>query len=95
MTHYLKPHTAEWFAALRKFNPKQAAHAQQIIQLAGSPEVCSVCGDRGAKDYQILRQKFDNDMVATIRLCDDCRNIRRVTMSEDYISLSAGEGTTN
>jgi hypothetical protein len=95
MALYLKPHSKEWFAALKRSNPQQAAHTQQIIGLAGSSEVCSVCGDHGAKDYEILKQKVAGDTVATIRLCDDCKNIRKGAMEKDFIPLANDHGSKN
>ena len=95
MPHYLKPHTKEWFAALKKVNPQQAAQTEQIIGLAGSSAVCSVCGDKESRDYQILKMKFDRDVVATIRLCDDCREIRKMGMGEDYAPITAGKDANN
>jgi hypothetical protein len=94
MPHYLKPHTKEWFAALKKVNPQQAAHTERIIQLAGSSDVCSVCGDEDSSEYQILKMKFDRDVVATIRLCDDCRSIR-MRKGEDFVPLTEGENSKN
>ncbi len=89
MPHYHKPHTDGWFAALQKANPQQAAHTLQIIKLAGSKEVCSVCGDKPASDYEILKMSFYPGVVATIRLCDDCHDLRKAGMQEDYKKLES------
>ncbi len=95
MPHYYKPHTKEWFAALNKVNPQQASQTEQIIKLAGSKNVCSVCGDEESREYQILKMKFARDVVASIRLCDDCRQIRGDTMGENFVPLSEGDATSN
>lgn len=52
MTHYLKPHTAEWFKVLETVNPLQAAHTKHILSLAASDAVCSICGDESNRDYE-------------------------------------------
>ena len=49
------PHTTEWFAALSVWDPTQAAMTRQAINMAGSLEVCSVCGDDPAQDYRLPR----------------------------------------
>ena len=92
MSHYLRPHSNEWFAALEKFDQHQAEHTRQIIRLAGSSEVCSVCGDKPASDYQILKASVPKDSVPTIRLCDDCRDVRQALHGEDFIPFSEGAG---
>jgi hypothetical protein len=77
MTHYFKPHSPEWFAGVEAFDPAQAAQARAILKAAGRSDVCSVCGDDPAADYKLISPKPHRDAVATIRLCDDCRNIRK------------------
>jgi hypothetical protein len=77
MAIYLKPHTEEWFVALVNFDPMQAAMTRTAIKTAGSTEVCSVCADDPAKDYQIDAASIPNDAVATLRLCEDCLGIRK------------------
>jgi hypothetical protein len=62
--------SAEWLVALEKINPQQATMTRAIIAQAGSQEVCSVCGDTPARDYDLpgapLRGRF----------CDDCKKIQ-------------------
>ena len=82
MTNTLKPHSPAWFAALSKQNPQQAQHTRRIVELAGSAEVCSVCGDDPAQDYRVA--SANSGAIDTIRLCDDCRAIR----------LNMGDATT-
>lgn len=76
MPIYLKPHSKEWFEALRNFNAGQSAHSAKIVDLAGSTEVCGICGDEPATDYELVEAVIPADAVATIRLCEDCRLIR-------------------
>ena len=84
---YLTPHTAEWFSALESSNPNQAAMTRQIISSAGRSDVCSVCGDTPATDYKVVGAQFSTAIGASIRLCDDCREIRRSSMVESYIKI--------
>jgi hypothetical protein len=71
-----KPHSPEWFAALEAFNPQQAAHTQQIVKLAGSSDVCSVCGDDPASAYKLTAPNMPAKAVGTIKLCADCLKLR-------------------
>lgn len=66
----LRPHTPEWFASLREWNPKQAAMTETAIQTAGSSDVCSVCADDQARDYALVTMPAAGP--GTLRLCDDC-----------------------
>jgi hypothetical protein len=70
----LRPHTPEWFASLREWNPKQAAITEAAIQAAGSADVCSVCGDEPVRDYALASAPAAGP--GTLRLCDDCFRIR-------------------
>jgi len=72
----LRPHTPEWFATLREWNPKQAAMAEAAIQATGSSDVCSVCADDPACDYALVSMPAAGP--GTLRLCDDCFRIRSV-----------------
>ncbi len=79
----LTPHSKEWFAALAKINPQEAAHTKQIIRSAGHDEVCSLCGDADARDFQVTN-RFFGSLPATFRLCDDCLSTR--TMEGDQFA---------
>jgi hypothetical protein len=70
----LRPHTPEWFASLRTWNPKQAAMTEAAIQAAGSSDVCSVCADDPARDYALVSMPTAGP--GTLRLCDGCFRIR-------------------
>ena len=85
--NYLRPHTAEWFSALESCDSTQAAFTKQIIDLAGRTDVCSVCGDAPASDYKVVGAQFSPLIGATIRLCDDCREIRRTTNGESFVKF--------
>lgn len=66
----LRPHTPEWFESLRTWNPMQAAQAEASIQVAGSADVCTVCADDPALDYELV--SIVRVGPGTIRLCDFC-----------------------
>lgn len=72
----LRPHTPEWFASLREWNPKQAAMTEAAIQAGGNLDVCSVCADDPACDYAL--DSVPAAGPGTLRLCDDCFHIRSV-----------------
>lgn len=73
----LRPHTPEWFASLREWDPQQAAMTEAAIQAAGSPDVCSVCADDPARDYALVTRPAAGP--GTLRLCVDCFCIRSVS----------------
>lgn len=76
MPFYFKPHTSEWFRALRAFDVTKAAMTETVVKSAGSLDVCSICGDDPAKDYELVDKFMERNAVATIRLCDDCLRIK-------------------
>lgn len=85
MSNYLKPHSPEWFTALEKVNPTQAAQTKQILSLAGRDDVCSICGDDPAADYKLVSEQMTPGVVATLKLCHDCLNIRRNMYGENFV----------
>jgi hypothetical protein len=87
MPLYPKPHSPDWFRALEAFNPAQAATIKQIVDLAGRVDVCSMCGDDPANDYQLVGEHLERDAVATVRLCDDCRLLRESMYAEKFVPL--------
>jgi hypothetical protein len=87
MPAYPKPHSIEWFRDLAKSDPRQAAHTRQIIERAGREDVCSVCGDDPSKDYKIVKPQPHADAVATLRLCNDCLDIR-VGRGEEFVAFA-------
>jgi hypothetical protein len=87
MKTYLKPHSPEWFEALEKSNPKQAAQTRQILSASGRDDGCSVCGDIPARDYTLASEQAVAAVVATLRLCQDCLGIRRDVHGENFVLL--------
>jgi hypothetical protein len=84
MTIFAKPHSAEWFEALERTNPRQAAVTRQALTAANREDGCSVCGDDPATDCKLVSPPPPPGVVATLRLCDDCRTIRIMTRNELY-----------
>ena len=74
--HRLPPHSSAWFERLLEFNPQQAFHTGAMINAAGREDVCSMCGDHPASDYEVVFPTPSENSVATYRLCDDCYQIR-------------------
>ncbi|MCB8749079.1 hypothetical protein LHU53_19500 [Rhodoferax sp. U2-2l] len=70
----LRPHTPEWFASLREWNPKQAAMTEAAIQATGSSDVCSVCADNPVRDFALVGMPATG--LGTLRLCEECFRIR-------------------
>jgi len=50
---------------------------QKIVEHAGKASVCSICGDEPARDYRLEEAQRPVGGVDTLRLCDDCWEIRR------------------
>lgn len=73
-TTHLRPHTPKWFQSLREWDPKQAAMVEAAIAVAGSVEICSICGDDPAHDYVVVNRPPAGP--GTIRLCDFCFGLR-------------------
>ncbi len=84
MPIYLKPHSPEWFRALEDFDPSKAAMTWSVIKKFGF-EVCSICGDVPAHDYQLIDGFMERNAVATIKLCDDCLQIKERIHKEKFI----------
>ncbi len=79
----LQPHTPEWFEALRKQNPQQAAMTEQIVKAAGRTDVCSICGDADSNPYRMV-----GDPGLTLRLCDDCKAMQKSMYGSSFDPLT-------
>ncbi len=86
---HLTPHSKEWFAALAKVNPQEAAHTKQLLKSAKTPDVCSFCGGEPTRDYQVTNKWFGGNQQATYRLCQDCLSLRATTEGETFALLEA------
>lgn len=85
MPFYFKPHSPEWFRALEAFDPSKAVITRLAVTISGSLDVCSICGDDPAHDYQLIDKFVDKDAIATIKLCDDCLRLKRKFHKEKYV----------
>ena len=83
----LIPHTDEWFAVLGRQNLQQASFVRAAIERGGSIDVCSFCGDSPTHNYRLTGAPVQRDTVLTAKLCDDCREIRRIRFDEEFSSL--------
>lgn len=89
---HLSPHSKEWFEALGRLDPQQAAATKKMVKSAGSEHVCSLCGDRPASDYEVADKWFNADSPVTFRLCEDCLSIRATNEGERLVPLSHAAG---
>lgn len=89
---YLSPHSKDWFAALSRLDPQQAAATKKMLKAAGGENVCSLCGDRPATDYEVADKWFAADMPVTFRLCEDCLSIRATNEGERLVPLAQAIG---
>ena len=67
----LIPHSENWFKALEKISPQQAAYTRQIVELVGDVEVCGVCGCTPAHDCML------SGTPLPYRRCQYCRDTER------------------
>jgi hypothetical protein len=86
---HLNPHSKEWFVALGKLDPQQATATKKIVKAAHAEDVCSLCGDRPASDYEVADKWFDPETPVTLRLCEDCMSTRATTEGERLVPLSS------
>lgn len=49
---------------------------RHVVEAAGNLEVCSICGDDPATAYRLPVDQRSSAGVDTLRLCDDCLQIR-------------------
>ncbi len=86
---HLSPHSKEWFAALAKLDPQQAAQTKKTVKSAGTADVCSLCGGHSASDYEVADKWFDENTPVTFRLCEDCMSTRATNEGERLVPLSS------
>jgi len=67
----LQPHSSAWFEDALSASPIRAITSGHVIGATGCTDVCGVCGDRPARDYDDAEPPF-----RSVRLCDDCRDIQ-------------------
>lgn len=85
---YLEPNTVEWLDALAAGDPVQAVRTRRIIAVAGSCDVCSLCGARPASDYWVVARKTDPSPVPTLRLCVECVGVRTMIYEQKLVPVN-------
>lgn len=73
----IEPHSEMWFAIVDRVEPRLGALARIVIANEKSKMVCSSCGDEPTTDYRIANAAEAMPGVPSLRLCNDCVNIRR------------------
>lgn len=91
MPYYYVPHSPEWFHAMESFDPIKAAITRMVIEVTGSLDVCSICGDDPAYDYRLVDKYMQKNAVATIRLCDDCLRIKKKIHREVFVPFKMND----
>ncbi|MCE9647259.1 MAG: hypothetical protein K8S20_14780 [Chloroflexi bacterium] len=85
MPHYDKPYSRKWFRALEAFDPSKAEITRlALLRAGGNLDVCQICGDSPAADYQLIGD-MEPDAVAVARLCDYCLNLKIAIHKEKFI----------
>ncbi len=79
----LPPHSPAWFAALEDWQPYRAMLARAAVKVMERDDVCSICGDDPAPVYRLATDPEPGEIL-TLRLCDDCRTIRKEAALETY-----------
>lgn len=67
-----KTHSQSWFNELKQNNPMQAARTRKVLEMAGSCDVCSICGSQPAVAYRIDGETTKSHADPVLRLCSDC-----------------------
>jgi hypothetical protein len=73
----VQPHSSEWFSAMDNWDPVKAAVTRFVIDQEGRDDICSICGDEPAADYRLEKAFRPAGGPDTLRLCDDCLEIRK------------------
>nr|WP_082490298.1 YiiX/YebB-like N1pC/P60 family cysteine hydrolase [Methylobacterium sp. Leaf122] len=73
----IEPHTPSWWSVVDRVDPALAALSRQAVAKEGGIDVCSICGDRPAFRYRVVNGADAMPGVPSLRLCDDCTEIRR------------------
>ena len=86
MPYYYRPYSRKWFRALEAFDPSKAEITRlALLRAGGDLDVCQICGDSPAADYQLIDENMESNAVAVARLCDDCLNLKIAIHEEKFI----------
>ncbi len=73
----IEPHTPYWWSVIDRVEPQLAALCRHAVASEGSANVCTSCGDQPASSYRLVNGAETMPGVPSLRLCDDCIEIRR------------------
>lgn len=73
----IEPHSAYWYSIIDRVEPRLAALSRIVVDAEGSVDVCSSCGDQPARPYRLANSAETMPGVPSLRLCDECVEIRR------------------
>ncbi|WP_194456388.1 YiiX/YebB-like N1pC/P60 family cysteine hydrolase [Bradyrhizobium sp. CCBAU 53421] len=73
----IEPHTEYWWSLIDRVEPKLAVLSRHAVSVEGRTDICSTCGDDPAKPYRVVNGAEHMPGVPSLRLCDDCLEIRR------------------
>lgn len=80
------PHSAAWLADLSSVNADLSLLIADSLARAGRSDACAVCGEWPASALRRMGPRRETE-PATLRLCGDCRLLRRVFYAETYQEL--------
>lgn len=83
MAHRHIPHSTKWFEALIRDDLEKAAHTAQVLSLSKRDDVCGVCGNDPASDFELPNGRMVDGSTPTMRFCSDCWTVRR-GLGEDW-----------
>ncbi|MER9336785.1 hypothetical protein NKJ06_22765 [Mesorhizobium sp. M0293] len=73
----IEPHTAYWYSIVDRVEPHLAALSRQAVERGGGTIVCTSCGDQPTVDFRVGNGAETMPGVPSLRLCEDCIEIRR------------------
>lgn len=73
----IEPHTQYWWSVIDRVEPRLAALSRHAVSSEGRTDVCTSCGDHPAYPYRVVNGAETMPGVPSLRLCDDCIEIRR------------------
>lgn len=73
----IEPHTPYWWSVIDRVEPRLVALSRHAVSSMGGSDVCSSCGDEPAHPYRLVNGAEIMPGVPSLRLCDDCIEIRR------------------
>lgn len=72
----IEPHTPYWWSVIDRVEPNLGTISRLAVTSAGRNDVCSSCGDHPAHSYRLVNAAETMPGVPSLRLCDDCLEVR-------------------